>query len=81
MNEWKRMNKWVITRCETDELIEIYKGTFIEVMHYLNKNYEDGEVDVESYENWLDRQIQERSAADKVRDIFEESIANGWIYG
>lgn len=56
MNEWKRMNKWAITRCETDELIEVYKGTFMEVMTYLNKNYEDGEVDVESYENWLNRQ-------------------------
>lgn len=56
MNEWKRMNKWVITRCETDEAIEIYKGSFIEVMKYLNKNYEDDEVDVESYENWLERQ-------------------------
>ena len=56
MNEWNRMNKWVITRCETDEVIEIYKGTFMEVMHYLNKNYEDDEVDVESYENWLERQ-------------------------
>ena len=56
MNEWNRMNKWAITRCETDEVIEIYKGTFMEVMHYLNKNYEDGEVDVESYENWLERQ-------------------------
>lgn len=50
------MNKWAVTRIETDELIEIYKGTFIEVMKYLNKNYEDGEVDVESYENWLNRQ-------------------------
>ena len=56
MNEWKRMNKWAVTRVETDELIEIYKGTFIEVMKYLNKNYEDDEVDVESYENWLNRQ-------------------------
>lgn len=56
MNEWRRMNKWAVTRVETDELIEIYKGTFIEVMKYLNKNYEDGEVDVESYENWLNRQ-------------------------
>lgn len=56
MNEWNRMNKWVITRCETDEVIEIYKGTFMEVMKYLNKNYEDGEVDVESYDNWLERQ-------------------------
>ena len=59
MKEWKRMNKWAITRCDTDELIEIYKGTFMEVMHYLNKNYEDGEVDVESYENWLERQQKE----------------------
>lgn len=56
MKEWNRMNRWVITRCETDEVIEIYKGTFMEVMKYLNKNYEDGEVDVESYENWLERQ-------------------------
>ena len=56
MNEWKRMNKWAITRCETDEVIEIYKGTFVEVMNYLNKNYEDGDVDVESYDNWLERQ-------------------------
>jgi len=56
MNRWKIMNKWTITRVETDELIEIYKGTFMEVMGYLNKNYEDGEVDVESYENWLNRQ-------------------------
>ena len=56
MNEWNRMNKWVITRCETDEVIEIYEGTFMEVMKYLNKNYEDGEVDLESYENWLERQ-------------------------
>ena len=56
MNEWKRMNRWVITRCETDEVIEIYKGTFMEVMKYLNKNYEDGEVDLESYEKWLERQ-------------------------
>ena len=56
MNEWNRMNKWVITRCETDEVIEIYKGAFMDVMKYLNKNYEDGEVDVESYDNWLERQ-------------------------
>ena len=56
MKEWNRMNRWAITRCETDKLIEIYKGTFMEVMKYLNKNYEDGEVDVESYDNWLERQ-------------------------
>ena len=81
MNRWKTMNKWVITRIETDELIEIYKGTFMEVMSYLNKNYEDGEVDVETYDNWLDRQVRERSVDQKIRDDFEESIANGWIYG
>lgn len=52
----KLMNKWAITRVETNELIEIYKGTFMEVMKYLNKNYEDGDVDVESYDNWLERQ-------------------------
>lgn len=50
------MNKWAITRVETNELIEIYKGTFVEVMNYLNKNYEDGDVDVESYDIWLERQ-------------------------
>ena len=50
------MEKWAITRVETDELIMIYKGTFMEVMRFLNKNYEDGDVDVESYENWLERQ-------------------------
>ena len=50
------MNKWAITRVETNELIEIYKGTFMEVMKYLNKSYEDGDVDVESYDNWLERQ-------------------------
>lgn len=77
----KLMYKWAIIRVETDELIEIYKGTFMEVMKYLNKNYEDGDVDVEFYDSWLERQIQDRSAADKVRDSFEESIANGWIYG
>lgn len=56
MNKWAIMIKWVITRVETDEVIEIYKGTFMEVMTYLNKNYDDGNVDVESYENWLNRQ-------------------------
>ena len=27
----------------------------MEVMNFLNKCYEDGEVDVESYENWTSR--------------------------
>ena len=56
MNEWKRMNEWVITRVETDEIIEIYKGTFMEVIRYASRNYEDGTIDIESYENWLNRQ-------------------------
>ena len=49
------MNKWAITRVGTDDLIMIYKGTFMEVMNFLCKNYEDGDVDVESYENWRNR--------------------------
>ena len=56
MDEWKHMNKWVITDVETDEPIIIYSGSFIEVTDFLNKVYEDGTVDVESYENWLNRQ-------------------------
>ena len=50
------MNKWVITRTETDEVIMTYIGTFMEVMKFLSKNYKDGDVDVESYENWFNRQ-------------------------
>ena len=53
------MDKWIITRVETDEPIETYKGTFMDVMKYLNRYYEDGDVDVESYENWLDRKRKE----------------------
>jgi hypothetical protein len=56
MNSWNIMNKWVITDVETDEPIVLYNGTFMEVTNFLNKCYEDGEVDVESYENWLNRQ-------------------------
>ena len=55
MNKWAIMNEWAITRCETDELIEIYKGTFMEVMYYASRNYEDGTIDIESYENWSER--------------------------
>ncbi len=50
------MNKWAITRVETDELIMVYEGSFMEVMNFLNRNYKDDTVDVESYENWLGRQ-------------------------
>ena len=55
MNSWNTMNKWVITDVETDEPIILYNGTFIEVTDFLNKVYEDGTVDVESYENWISR--------------------------
>lgn len=54
------MDKWIITRVETDEPIETYKGTFMDVMKYLNRYYQDGDVDVESYENWLNRKRKER---------------------
>lgn len=55
MNEWKRMNKWAITRCETDELIIVYDGSFIDVMNFVNGRYEDGIIDIELYENWSER--------------------------
>ena len=55
MNSWNVMNKWVITDVETDESIIVYNGTFMEVMDFLNKCYDDGAVDVESYENWISR--------------------------
>jgi hypothetical protein len=49
------MNKWVITDAKTDEPIVLYDGTFMEVTNFLNKYYEDGVIDVESYENWASR--------------------------
>ena len=56
MKSWhEEINKWAITIVATDDLIMIYKGTFVEVMNFLCKNYEDGDVDVESYENWRNR--------------------------
>ena len=54
------MDKWVITRIKTDEPIETYKGTFMEVMRYASKNFEDGDIDIEPYENWLNRCRKER---------------------
>ena len=48
--------KWVITRVETDEVIEIYESSFMDVMNYVSKVYEDGAIDIEFYENWLNRQ-------------------------
>ena len=56
MNSWKVMNKWVITDVETDESIIIYNGSFMDVMNFVNGRYEDGTIDIESYENWLNRQ-------------------------
>ena len=55
MNSWNIVDKWVITDAKTDEPIILYDGTFIEVTDFLNKFYEDGTVDVESYENWTSR--------------------------
>ena len=55
-NEWKRMNKWVITRVESDEVIMTYDGSFMDVMNFVDERYEDGTIDIESYENWLNRQ-------------------------
>ena len=49
------MEKWAITRIETNELVEIFHGTFMEAMTYMDKYYEDGIFDLESYENWLGR--------------------------
>lgn len=58
MDKLEAKDKWVITDVETDEPILIYNGSFMEVMDFLNRNYddEDGTVDVETYENWLNRQ-------------------------
>ena len=61
MNEWKRMNKWVITDVETDESIVVYNGSFMDVMNFVNGRYEDGTIDIESYENWSERKNNVRS--------------------
>ena len=50
------MDKWIITRVESDEVIMIYDGSFMDVMNFVNGRYEDGTIDIESYENWLNRQ-------------------------
>lgn len=59
------MDKWVITDVESDEPILIYEGSFMDVMDFVNGRYEDedGTVDVESYENWLNRQQKGKSMA------------------
>ena len=53
MNSWKVMNRWVITDVETDESIIIYNGSFLDVMDFVNGRYEDGTIDVISYENYI----------------------------
>ena len=50
------MDKWVITDVENDEPILIYSGSFMEVMDFVNGRYEDGTIDIESFENWSSRQ-------------------------
>ena len=50
------MDKLVITDVETDEPILIYNGSFMDVMNFVNGHYEDGTIDIESFENWLNRQ-------------------------
>lgn len=55
MKEWNMIDKWIITRVATDERIMTYEGSFMDVMKFVNRNYDDGDVDVESYENWINR--------------------------
>ena len=50
------MDRWVITDVKTDEPIMVYSGSFMDVMNFVNGRYEDGTIDIESYENWLNRQ-------------------------
>lgn len=50
------MNRWVITDVKTDEPIMVYSGSFMDVMNFVNGRYEDGTIDIESYENWLERE-------------------------
>ena len=50
------MDKWIITRIESDEVIMTYDGSFMDVMNFVNGHYEDGTIDIETYENWLNRQ-------------------------
>ena len=49
-------NKWIITDVENDQPIVIYDGSFMDVMDFAGKHYKDGTIDIESYENWQNRQ-------------------------
>ena len=54
MYKWTEKNKWAIIDVETDELIMTYEGSFLDVMKFVNKNYEDdGTIDVMAYEVWI----------------------------
>lgn len=54
MYKWTEKNKWAIVDVETDELITTYEGSFLDVMKFANKNYEDdGTIDVMAYEVWM----------------------------
>ena len=40
------MSRWAIIKVETDEVIEVYYGSFNDVMSYVNGCYEDGDIDI-----------------------------------
>ncbi len=53
MSKWTEKNEWAIINAETDELIMTYEGSFLDVMAFVNGRYEDGTIDVISYENYI----------------------------
>lgn len=53
MNEWTEKNEWAVVDAVTDELITTYEGSFLDVMNFVNGRYEDGTIDVISYENYI----------------------------
>ena len=68
------MSRWAIIRDKTDEIIEVYEGSFNDVMSYVNGRYEDGDidiVDVEIMKNWQKGIDYERTF---------KSLFQLWIY-
>lgn len=53
MNSWMEKNEWAIVNVKTDEFIMTYKGSFLDVMKFVNGRYEDGTIDVIAYEDWI----------------------------
>ena len=53
MCKWLEENEWAIVDTETDELITTYEGSFLDVMKFVNKTYEDDTIDVMAYEVWI----------------------------